>query len=62
MRACDLHSFLVGAGVPSTGHHHGDRRAVLVPHGGAGDQFATHGVQDHFIQVALQEGQQHLKE
>lgn len=59
---CDLHPLLVGAGVTGAGHDHGDRRAVLVPHGGAGGQFATHGVQDHLVQVALQERQQHLEE
>lgn len=62
MRTCDLHSLLVGARVPGAGHDHSDRRAVLVPHGGAGAQFAIHGVQDDFIKVALQEWQQHLRE
>lgn len=41
---CDLYSFLVGAGVTSTGHNHCDCRAVLVPQGGVGGQFAIHGV------------------
>ena len=59
---CDLHPLLVGAGVTGAGHDHSDCGAVLLPHGGAGGQFATHGVQDHFVQVALQERQQHLKD
>lgn len=59
---CDLHSFLVGTWVSSTGHHHSDRRAVLPPHGGVGGQFTAHGVHDHFIEVALQQRQQNLKQ
>lgn len=58
---CDRHSFLVGAGVAGAGHDHCDCRAVLVPHGGVGGQRPVQGVQQHLIQVALEQGQQHLR-
>ena len=60
VQTCDLYSFLVGAGVTGAGHDNGDSRAVLLPHGGVGSQCAFHGVRYHFVQVALQQGQQHL--
>lgn len=45
----NLDSFLIGARIARTGHDHGDCRAVLVPHGGAGGQFTVQGVLDDFI-------------
>lgn len=45
----NLDSFLIGARIARTGHDHGDRKAVLVPHGGAGGQFPFQGVLDDFI-------------
>lgn len=59
---CDLHSFLIGAGVSGAGHDHSDCRAVLLPHGGIGRQFSIHSVYNHLIQVTLQQRQQHLEE
>lgn len=40
----NLDSFCIGARIPRAGHDHGDCRALMVPHGGAGGQFTFQGV------------------
>lgn len=58
---CDVDSFLIRTRVTGAGHHHRDCRVVLVPHGGTVGQPASQGVQDHLVQVALEQRQQHLQ-
>ena len=60
MSTCDLDALLIGARVAGAGHHHGDCRAALEPQGGVGGQRALQRVQQHLVQVTLQQGQQDL--